>query len=362
MLPYWLLFFLAAAPALNAGGSGSKADPSRKTGSIWGAGLLGAIMAVMIGLRYEVGADWFAYIRIFETISYADLGEAVTLTDPGFGLLNWGIAKLGLGYWAVNLACGAIFTYGLFAFAFRLQNPWLAIAVAVPYLILVVAMGYSRQGVALACVLLALNAASTQSLLRFFTWLMVATAFHASAIGVLPVVGFAYTRNRIAMVLLASATAIILYYLIVAPRADVLLQTYVEDEYRSQGTAIRVAMNVVPALIFMIYRHKFYLTATREYTVWRNFAVLSLAAAVALVFVGNSTALDRLALYLIPLQLFVLSNLPYVLGWGPRRGSGLILSAVLLYSAVVQFVWLNYADHSRDWLPYQIYPVGERIA
>jgi hypothetical protein len=29
---------------------------------------------------------------------------------------------------------------------------------------------------------------------------------------------------------------------------------------------------------------------------------------------------------------------------------------VLAYSFAVQFVWLNFADHARSWVPYRIFP------
>lgn len=33
-----------------------------------------------------------------------------------------------------------------------------------------------------------------------------------------------------------------------------------------------------------------------------------------------------------------------------------IVVAVVAYYALVQFVWLNYASHSKYWVPYQFMP------
>ena len=65
-------------------------------------------------------------------------------------MLNWLSIQMDWGILGVNLIGGAIFAFGLVAFCRRQPRPWLALAVAIPYLVIVVAMGYSRQGIALA--------------------------------------------------------------------------------------------------------------------------------------------------------------------------------------------------------------------
>ena len=61
---------------------------------------------------------------------------------------------------------------------------------------------------------------------------------------------------------------------------------------------------------------------------------------------------DRLSLYLIPLQLAVLPRVAYLF---KARKLGRLL--VMLYSAAVLFVWLNFAVHAEYWVPYQFYPL-----
>jgi hypothetical protein len=69
----------------------------------------------------------------------------------------------------------------------------------------------------------------------------------------------------------------------------------------------------------------------------------------------SSTAVDRLALYWIPLQLYVWSRWPAAMA---RNHNAQLpwVAGVLAYSLAVQFVWLFYADHSWAWVPYQFYP------
>jgi hypothetical protein len=44
--------------------------------------------------------------------------------------------------------------------------------------------------------------------------------------------------------------------------------------------------------------------------------------------------------------------------FGSRTGRNTLFTvAVVLYYALIQFVWLNYASHAFAWLPYQFYPL-----
>ena len=70
-----------------------------------------------------------------------------------------------------------------------------------------------------------------------------------------------------------------------------------------------------------------------------------------LLVVPSSTAVDRLALYVMPLQVAVLSRFPLIFGW--RLGTFI----VVLYSLAIEFVWLNFATHARFWIQYQVYPL-----
>ena len=113
-------------------------------------------------------------------------------------------------------------------------------------------------------------------------------------------------------------------------------------------------MNALPALIFLLRRKKFELHPDQR-TFWTWMASSALAFVPLLYISPSSTAVDRLALYWIPLQLFVWSRIPDALG---RRGStnaGWIY-VLVGYSAAVHFVWLFFATHSVYWLPYQFYP------
>lgn len=347
MFPYWILFSVFAAGALQY-----RPDPRRL---VQGGPLLlfmALLTALMIGLRYEVGGDWINYAIILQRISSRDLWSGIFLQDPGYGLLNWLLGRAGFGISAVDLVCAALFTWGLIKFARRQPNPWLAIVVAVPYLIIVVAMGYTRQAVAIGFILAGLAEFGEKPLIRVVFYLILATAFHKTAIIIFPLVMLTTTRNRIltaGILLLSTALA---YYAFVQASVDRLMVNYVEAEYNSQGAAIRVIMNLPSAAIFIFLRKRFSLKPQQE-SLWRNFAIASFIALVLLMTSSSSAAVDRLALYLIPVQMFVLSRLPSAF-LDQGRVNGQLSLLVIIYSAAIQFVWLNYAANAGSWVPYRV--------
>lgn len=319
--------------------------------------------AVMIGMRYAVGGDWENYEEILLTTRYLDLFEAlgwsgdyVSLQEPGYSLVNWIGGWFGFEIWFVNLVCGLIFCWGLMKFANRQPNPWLAVVVAVPYLIIVVAMGYTRQAVAIGFILAGLAVVDRTTILRFLGYIFAAVLFHKSAVLVLPLVALAATRQRVIIFPMMGASAILLYYLFVQADVERLVGNYVEAEYQSEGAGIRVAMNLPPAILFLLFQKRFGLEA-QQAKLWRNFALAALGALLILMFTAATTAVDRLALYLIPLQLFVLSRLPSAFPSREGRENSEIKLAVIAYSAIVQFVWLNYATNADFWIPYRFYPL-----
>lgn len=347
MFPYWILFSLCALGAVQNRGRMRQLDQS---GPLLVA--FGLFVMLMVGLRDEVGGDWLNYIIILEEYRYRDLGEAILLGDPAYSFLNWLAWRAGIGIWFVNLVCAAVFAWGLIRFSTHQPNPWLALVVAVPYLIIVVAMGYTRQAVAIGLILAGLSALRRNpSMVRFAFYIVAAALFHRSAIIVLPLVALAATRNRWVIVALGAVLGAMLYYLLVDPEFDSMVQHYVREEYDAQGALIRVGMNAMPAVLFLAFQRGFAVDEA-DRRLWRNFALAALAALVLLMLIRSSAVVDRLALYLIPLQLVVFSRLPFAFS-KEQKPNDLLTLAVILYSAAVLFVWLTAAYHAHFWLPYK---------
>lgn len=346
LFPYWLLFVLWSVGAVQAQRRHER-DPR---GLFFVVAVCTTIL--MIGLRFEVGGDWGSYERIYNDIFFLSLPAALKTTDAGYALLNWLGAQTELGIGLVNVCCAALFMGGFAKLAWRQPNPFLAVLVAVPYLIIVVAMGYTRQAAAIGVICFALADASERRLIRMVMLIGIAALFHKTAILILPIALIPIFRRSVVLGSLGAVLFAVLFVLFLRDTSDTLVTNYVQSTYDSQGAAIRVAMNVVAAVLFLLLRKRIDMPSFQK-SYWTTCAILAIVSMVALATTSASSGVDRISLYLIPLQAVFYSRLPYLLG---QRGRAVpsILIGVIAYSFLVQFVWLNFADNANFWIPFTI--------
>jgi hypothetical protein len=355
MWPYWILFLVPAYFAITRLKTRPYSLQSAQRDQwpvVWRSTYI--FMVLMIGLRHEVGGDWSQYIELLD--SYIDSTQATKFAfqDPAFVLFNELAAWTGTGVYLLNLLSAIFFSWGLVVFCRSQPRPWLALVVAVPYLVTVVAMGYTRQGVAIGIALVAMVALGKGNTFRFIVWIALAALFHKSAIILIPMAILASSKRRVFTLLWVAVSGVTLYVLLLQEAMSILIDGYLEAEYQSSGAAVRIAMNAVPAILFLLLGRRFELSPQqRSFWSWMSWSALLLVG--LLIISPSSTAVDRVALYWIPLQLFVLSRLPDAMG---RRNSknAVWVYWVVGYSAVVHFVWLVYADTSFAWIPYKFYP------
>lgn len=350
MMVYALLFlYFVAGAAFEQ--SQQRARAGRPSGASVPLRFGGLLIALVVGLRYQVGADWFNYLQIFHLTAFVDFSTSLGVGDPGYQALNWLVQRAGADVWLVNLICAGIFAWGLVRFAECLPRPWLAMVVAVPYLVIVVAQGYTRQAVAIGIIMAGMATfLRGGSALRLCLYALVAALFHKTAVAALPLMLIGNGRSRLVTAVIALSITYELYDILVQPQLGGLVEDY--SSQQSQGAMIRVVMSCVAAGLFFLRGRRLPMS-DRERVAWRNFSVASFACLVLLFASVGSTAIDRLALYLIPLQLAVLSR--------PQAASttqGFGTALVIVYSGAVEFTWLTFAQHAQYWLPYRFWPFG----
>ena len=359
MLIYWLLLIFFAAGALispidrDIALAGNSARISGHHTPARALFLLGAVgMICLIGFRYEVGGDWLTYEMIFNGVARNGLATALRNGDPAYQAVNWLVHAVGYKIWLVNLICGAIFGWGLFRFASAQPAPWLAVAIAVPYMVIVVAMGYTRQGVALGILMAGLaRQAKGAGTLNFAVYVAFAASFHKTAAIAFPLVALSARGSRVVNFLIVISASVVLYDFFLSESMDDYVHAYLDTEYSSQGALVRIAMNMVAAALLWGFKGRLGFS-DHERKLWRNFSLASVAALVMLAVGPSSTAVDRISIYLMPLQIAVLTRFALV---GRNRVAGTV--AVLAYVFAIEFVWLNYAQFSRLWVPYQFFPL-----
>ncbi|HWE47684.1 MAG TPA: EpsG family protein [Caulobacteraceae bacterium] len=343
MLSYWILL---AAPVISGMAPYRLNGGARKVAVGFGAILL----ILMIGLRYRVGCDWFNYIVDIDDLNYTGPLQAMEIaSDPGYGLVSWLCLKLNLGIYGVNFFCAVIFTWGLFAYAGKQPLRWLTIVVAVPMLIIVVAMGFTRQAAAIGFLMLAFAAFGERNLVKFLIFVALATTFHKTAVIMAPLAIIIDPTRRVGPLIIGGAVSAALVAAFLTSKLDTLTHNYIGNaEWEGEGAAAiyRLGLNLGAAAVFFLCRKRW----REKYDDIRLYFVLSLAAVAAFPFAFvEPVAADRMSLYLLPYQAAVFARLPDI--YGRRLGLWISLAAVIA-TAALMVVWFAFANNSWCWKPY----------
>jgi hypothetical protein len=349
MLIYWLLF---AYPALMALAYPANAHAStRSAGQALALGGFVVFYTLLAGLRWDVGGDWGNYVEIYDDIATDSLGYSLTVTDPLYGLTNWFSAQFGMGIYFVNGVCAFLLVYGVTRVAGSFRDPWLAVMMAVPYLLIVVGLGYIRQGAAIGLLLMAIASFDRGKVGRTIAYLLIGVGFHSTAVMVFPLFALSLGRRYRVLAVLLGVLSIAAYFILVVPRLEKFTAGYIDQELESTGAFARLLMSFVPSVLLLL-RWRRLGTSDRVRPIWISVAIANVIAFVALSLSPSSTAVDRAGLYFSIAQLAVFGEFRNLL---PLAGRMVALVRIVLIgvAATVQVVWLVYATNSIDWVPYK---------
>ena len=359
MWAYWLLFLVPAGIAF----SPIKGDKNTNY-MLWAiVGLLGILL---IGLRYEVGGDWHPYLVYLDIAKGLDLSFNTLLrisyaNATAYTLLNWVAIQLGFGIYGiyfVNTVCGVMFMVGLILYCRKQPMPWVALAVAIPYLVCAVGMGYTRQATALGFFLWGLSILRQGNELKYFALILLGCFFHLSVIITLPLIMF--TRIKIPWfyypLLGFFLVGVFSLFNTITTGSRTLIENYqIILEYTatrySAGAEIRTYLNVTPVLMSLFFWNRIKMISP-DYKIIKWMAIAAILAIPALSLGG--TLIDRIGLYLIPLQVALWPRIIAVQSTVLLRT--LWLSMVIVFYGLVLFVFFNFAVHASWWLPYKMFP------
>lgn len=349
MTPYFLYFFFTALLVVKPFSLDQKLEKL-----LWGFAI--CFGALFIGLRHEVGGDWINYIYALtyqRSVSFSDWFD-FTRFDVGYQIVAYVGSSFGLGIYGVNLLCGLIVMVSLAYFAKRQPYPWLTMLLAIPFFIIGINMGTVRQGLALSFSLVALTTLNNSSR-KYIFWIFLAFLFHKSSLAMILLVFVKKFSLRTLVISLISLLAI--YYLLKDIRAiSILLNSYLYDpDYQSEGAIIRILVSSMPAIGLLL----FYKNLNERFPDTWIYLWISIGTMILFILAPSfSTLADRLAYYTIPLQLAIWPRIIFV------QKNQLIkqyftLSVMFGYLAML-YVWLNFANHSWAWIPYQMIWFGEQ--
>jgi hypothetical protein len=362
MIMYWLLFLCPSIGAI----SPIKMSPSLSR-ALWGLMLF--TFWIAIGFREGLGGDWDNYLSHYFRVGGESFAEIFKHRSIGYSVVNWIAFQLNAGMYWVNALCAAVFLYGLGVFCWRQPLPWLSWVTITPYLVIVVGAGYTAQSVAIGLSFWLISEFDKGRIVKTCIILAFAIAFHQSALLVGALCILALLRpthlrtfwgglrnigslSQAKKLTSAAGVSLLMILALLGLKSQLFqsIESYLQRDYwNSEGALIRVMMNICPALVLLglLAVSRRMRESTSPFWIW-----VSVFSVILIMFTQVSTTVaDRLSLYLIVIQPYVISRIPSILTNDVLKG-GVIAGTIFVYGMVL-FVWLNYAEHSFYWVPYQ---------
>ena len=155
-------------------------------------------LVIFIGFRHEVGGDWDIYKYDYKNnIEYFSFIELTYVRDFGYEFFSYLFFVLGFEIYILNLFLAMLFIYSLNKFINSVtDNYWLAFLISFPYIIIVVSMGFTRQGVAFSFVLLSLIAINDKKIIKYLILTFTGMLFHKSAALIIPFIFLTYFKLK----------------------------------------------------------------------------------------------------------------------------------------------------------------------
>ncbi len=306
-------------------------------------------LTVFIGLRHEVGGDWDIYLYDFyNNVEHFDILKLDYVRDFGYELISYFSFKLNIGIYGLNFILATIFVFAINKFSLELKNNyWLIILISFPYLIVIVAMGYTRQAAAFSFVLLSICNINERKLILFLLNSLLAILFHKSSAIMLPIIFISFFRFNLKNLFIFSLL-FITSMLIIYPEIDRISSGYLNQfsQYKSSGVVYRISLNILAGLIFVIFYKKLKFDSS-----FNKLLIIVFFINCFLFFLidNYSTFVDRIIIYFTFIQLVVFSRLYLIL---PKYKIIINILVIIMYGFVFN-IWMNLSFHSYAWIPYK---------
>lgn len=353
MLPYFFVFLLIAILGLINNDASSDTISKNKDKYSWI--FIFFILILYVGLRHQVGGDWGNYLVnyyfVTDTLSeYLDVHGIRAVKDFSFVMINRFASGINGTIYLANMILAIMFIYFTIKFCKNNPRPWLGLLILSPYFINVVGMGYNRQAIAIAIFMMALIQLEKFNYTKFFLWMIFATTFHFSALFMFPLgfVNFFKVKKTILVALVISFSLI--YYFLFHNMIKVTFVNFFSIGYSSSGAYVRALMSAAPAIILLIFQKRL-LKDIKNILIWKWIAWLSIITFCVLPFIPSTAAVDRVGLYLIPIQVFTLTRLPNLFAKYNKSYYFIYLFIVFSYFIILS-IWAYWGSFSHWWYPY----------
>ena len=304
------------------------------------------LLILFIGLRHEVGGDWYVYIENFEKfLPQFNFYNFNYYHDFGFDLVSKISDYFGWGIIGVNLFCAIFFIIAMFNLAQKLGNISIFYIVAFPYLITVVSMGYTRQAAALAFAIFAYLSVINKKLFWFLIFSTIGIFFLLFLALFILIIAISYLKwslkNIIIVILISSVS-----YLVIIEDISRIQAYFMENlNYQSNGVIFRIIINLFSCFFLLLFSSTLCDNKEEKFFLFSLF----LATVISLFYYQEiSTFIDRILIYFTFIQLIIMTRLERL----SVRYSYIINLVIILFYSLYYALWFIFAFLSFAWLPY----------
>ncbi|MGF7404804.1 EpsG family protein [Campylobacter concisus] len=306
-------------------------------------------LILFIGARYEIGGDWNYYLyEMFYKDARADLGyEILSLIGKNIS------AQYGIIF--VNLCCAFLFLSCFFFIVTRFRYPFAGLLVAFPYSITIVAMGYTRQSVAIGFGLVAMYFMARNHNFKSMIFILIGGLFHKSIAILLIFLPLLYLRQvDIKKVYMGIVFFIVLVLIcfkfdIFAGYISKIKFLYLSDIHYSKGGFIRIAIHIIPLILYIFMRKDIKNRNNINYILFDELSILIVVAMFLSIFL--STLVDRLGLYFIFFDIVIFSIFLERL---EIKLKFTLVFLIIIENFLIFYVWYNYSFYAiHYWQPYK---------
>ncbi|MGP9670043.1 EpsG family protein [Pseudoalteromonas sp. AOP31-A2-14] len=250
------------------------------------------VFSLIYGFRFEVGVDWFNYIRVYER-QVADIWSLNTI-EVGYKALNVIAYYVDAGIVTVILLSTVLFIMFTLLAAKKLGvNPFYFFAIVAPYHLVMSGVNYTRQGVALSVFIYAVACLINNKKNQFLVFIILAGSFHTSVLCFAPLY-FIEHKKRYAILLFALIIPPIIYSMLTG------YSQYIDSTMESSGVYLRAVFLLVPTVLLLLH-----INTVKTFSLIEQRLVFIVICSFPLVMLFNmlsSTIADRFAYYFILLN------------------------------------------------------------
>ena len=306
------------------------------------------LLSIFIGFRNEIGGDWIIYEKFYHNVLNLSFSQIIN-SSLVYVYINKIAYYTGTQFIGVNVICALIFMFSLAIFLNNTKNKWLALAISFPIIILILGMGYTRQGLAFSFSLFLIKALEDKKLLKSIIFIILSILSHKSALFICSFLLFLslwYHKKYfylIISVIIPIFFAYLFWYLY-----KHLFHFYAGfgQHMFSYGSLPRSLLILFVAVLFIINKKKF--KNMNEYQIFIYTAFASMIIFIFPFSIATSVVADRLLLYLYPLKLVFVAFAD--LKDKTIRFIIFIISSLYFFYLII---WITFGKNSFSWVPYE---------